>query len=120
MGNFPPFWEKSVTQRDGVRAAKKTCSNILSESISRMPMECTQVDFASFIAGGFTTITVINPPERKLAKRISVECLMGKRTLSAGKCFYLIKSSIFIEKIANLLHIFTLKSLKYFFLFIRF
>ena len=28
--------------------------------------------FASFLSGGFTTMTVINPPETKLAKRTSV------------------------------------------------
>ena len=32
---------------------------------------CTEVCFVSF--GGFTTMTVINPPERKLAKRTSVQ-----------------------------------------------
>ena len=34
---------------------------------------CTEVRFSSFFSGGFTTITVINPPERKLAKRTSVQ-----------------------------------------------
>ena len=29
--------------------------------------------FASFISGGLTTMAVINQPERKLAKRISVQ-----------------------------------------------
>ena len=28
--------------------------------------------FASFLFGGFTTVTVINPPEKKVAKRNSV------------------------------------------------
>ena len=32
----------------------------------------TKVRCASFLSGGFTTIAVINPPERKLAKRNSV------------------------------------------------
>jgi hypothetical protein len=32
------------------------------------------VYFASFLSGGFTTMAVINPPERKLAKRTSVHC----------------------------------------------
>ena len=31
--------------------------------------------FASFLSGGFITAIVVNPPERKLAKRISVQCL---------------------------------------------
>ena len=33
---------------------------------------CTEVRFASFLSGGFTTTAVINPPERKLSKRNSV------------------------------------------------
>jgi hypothetical protein len=32
----------------------------------------TEVHFASFLSGGFTTMTVMNPPERRLAKRTSV------------------------------------------------
>ena len=35
-------------------------------------IKCTEVRFASFLSGGFTTMPVINPPERKLAKRTSV------------------------------------------------
>ena len=35
---------------------------------------CTEVRFASFLSGGFTTTAVINPPERKLAKHTSVYC----------------------------------------------
>jgi hypothetical protein len=31
------------------------------------------VGFASFLSGGFTTMAVINPPEKKLAEHISVE-----------------------------------------------
>jgi hypothetical protein len=32
--------------------------------------------FDSFFSGGFTTMAVINPPEKKLAKRTSV-CISG-------------------------------------------
>ena len=35
---------------------------------------CTVLHFASFLSGGFTTMAVINPPERNLAKRTSVHC----------------------------------------------
>ena len=35
---------------------------------------CTEVRFASFLSGGFITMAVINPPERKLAKRTFVHC----------------------------------------------
>ena len=34
--------------------------------------QCTEVRFASLLSGGFNTMAVINPPERKLAKRTSV------------------------------------------------
>ena len=33
---------------------------------------CTEVHFSSFLYGGFTTMSVINPPERKLAKPLSI------------------------------------------------
>ena len=33
----------------------------------------TEVRFASFLSGWYTTMAVINPPERKLAKRTSVQ-----------------------------------------------
>ena len=45
-------------------------------------LECTEVHFASFLSGGFITAIVVNPPERKLAKRTSVECI---ETLNLGK-----------------------------------
>ena len=35
--------------------------------------QCTAVRFASFLSSGFTIMAVINPPERKLAKRTSVQ-----------------------------------------------
>ena len=38
------------------------------------PSQCTEVHFASFLSGGFTTTAVINPPEKKLAKCTSVHC----------------------------------------------
>ena len=38
-------------------------------------MHCTEVRFASFLSGGFTTMTVINTQEKKLAKRTSVQCV---------------------------------------------
>ena len=34
----------------------------------------TELRFASFLSHGFATKAVINPPERKLAKRTSVHC----------------------------------------------
>ena len=38
----------------------------------------TEVRFASLLSGGFITVTVVNPPERKLAKRTSVHCVFLK------------------------------------------
>ena len=35
-------------------------------------IRCTEVRFVSFLSGGFTTMAVINPPERKVTKRTSV------------------------------------------------
>jgi hypothetical protein len=35
--------------------------------------QCTEVHFASFLSGGFITAIVVNPPERRLAKRTSVQ-----------------------------------------------
>ena len=35
--------------------------------------QSTEVHFASFLSCGFTTMAVINPLERKLAKRTSVQ-----------------------------------------------
>jgi hypothetical protein len=36
-------------------------------------MQCSEVHFASFLSGGFITAIVVYPPERKLAKRTSVQ-----------------------------------------------
>ena len=36
--------------------------------------QCTEVRFASFLSGGFITAIEVNPLERKLAKRTSVQC----------------------------------------------
>jgi hypothetical protein len=36
---------------------------------------CTEVRFARLHACGFTTMAVINPQEKKLAKRTSVHCV---------------------------------------------
>ena len=35
--------------------------------------QCTEVRFASFLSGGFTAVALMNPPEKKLEKRISVQ-----------------------------------------------
>ena len=38
-------------------------------------LHCTEVRFAGLLSGGFTTMAGINPPENKLANRISVHCV---------------------------------------------
>ena len=63
---------------------------------------CIEVRFASFLSGGFTTMAVINPLERKLAKRTSVCTAQIKEvstsfllcwfSVSALKWFYQTKS----------------------------
>ena len=44
-------------------------------------MQFTEVRFASFLSGGFIPAIVVNPPERKLAKRTSVH--FGQNFLSS-------------------------------------
>ena len=41
------------------------------------PLHCTEVRFASFLSGGFTTMVVINPSDWKLANCTSVHCVNG-------------------------------------------
>ena len=36
-------------------------------------VQCTEVRFVSFLSSGFITAIVVNPQERKLAKRRSVQ-----------------------------------------------
>jgi hypothetical protein len=43
-------------------------------SLTSKVVQCTKVHFFSFFSGGFITDIVVNPPERKLAKRTSVQC----------------------------------------------
>ena len=48
-----------------------TAQGCLAQGIAVVD-QSTEVGFANFLSGGFTTMAVINPPERKLAKRTSV------------------------------------------------
>ena len=43
-------------------------------TIKSRTVDCTEVRFSSLFSGGFITAIVVNPPERKLAKRTSVHC----------------------------------------------
>ena len=49
-------------------------------------MHSTEVRFTSFFSGGFITAIVVNPPERKLAKRTSVHC--------GPKFIYLVQNTV--------------------------
>ena len=40
---------------------------------TKLSFQCTKVRFASFLSGGFTTMAVIDSPERKLEKPTSVK-----------------------------------------------
>ena len=44
--------------------------------------DCTEVGFVRFLSGGFTTMAVMNPPEKKLAKDNSVQYGVVNLTLS--------------------------------------
>ena len=43
-----------------------------NQNLNSIFYQCTQVRFASFVSGEFITVIVVNPQERKLAKRTSV------------------------------------------------
>ena len=57
--------EKKIRKKIGKKIVKS----------SGDPAHSTEVRFASFLSGGFTTMAVMNPPEKKLEKRTSVHCL---------------------------------------------
>ena len=62
---------------------------------TQVSTHCTEVRFASFLSGGFTTMAVINPPERKLAKRTYVHCAwrlrLARRQPSPSLCVLLLQ-----------------------------
>ena len=44
-------------------------------TLPKLPLnQFTEVCFASFLSGGFINVIVVNPLERKLVKRTSVQC----------------------------------------------
>ena len=42
----------------------------------------TEVRFSSFLSSGFTTMVVMNPPEKKLGKRASVQWIKNGNNLT--------------------------------------
>ena len=47
---------------------------IILIDLNNLARQCTEVCFASFLSGGFITVIVANPTDRKKAKRTSVQC----------------------------------------------
>ena len=47
----------------------------LPDTLLKSKNYCTEVRIASFLSGGFTTVAVMNPLEKKLKKRTSVHCI---------------------------------------------
>ena len=59
-----------------------SCSALIRKigsGAERLPVQCTEVRFACFLSVGFTTMAVINPRERKLAKHILKRCLHARQ-----------------------------------------
>ena len=70
-GGFEPSTDGSKCEifEDTIRAAIRgnTSKDLTGFYRIGCGTQCTEVRFASFHFGGFTTMAVINPPERKLA-----------------------------------------------------
>ena len=64
---------------DGLRARYSTILLLVSTVKSQEVDRCTEASIASLLSGGLTTMAVINPPERKLAKRTSVQCSLANQ-----------------------------------------
>ena len=47
---------------------------LLRHPVRKISVHRTKVHSASFLSGGFIAAIVVNAPEKKLAKRISVHC----------------------------------------------
>ena len=64
---YSHWWKIYLSKKSFTRfALQSECCNF---------NQCTEVRFASFLSGGFTTMAVINPPEKKLANHTSVHWL---------------------------------------------
>ena len=67
------------------------------EYIKQQISKVEEVRFARLLSGGFTTMAVINPPERKLAKRTSVHCL------TSNFLTHMFRTFLWIFKVSSLL-----------------
>jgi len=71
--------QKKISPRPRAKATKKA-TNMTNCTKFLLLNQYTEVRFASFLSGGFTTMAVINQPEKKLAKRTSVQyCKKAKQ-----------------------------------------
>ena len=83
--------QKMQIQHWGGGAAKGAQSKYIQHQLILMfPSEfghtsnhSTEMGFASFLSGGFITAIVLNPPERKLAKRTSVNCITNVQSCAS-------------------------------------
>ena len=64
----------SVSQMSYVKNWQSPSNNVCSAE--KYAKRCTEVRFASFLSGAFITAIVVNSPERKLAKRTSVQLVV--------------------------------------------
>ena len=62
-----------------LRSFLLTESKTAKTGLPKTCVQCTEVRFASFLSGGFTTMEVISPPERKLANPPLCSGLEAKR-----------------------------------------
>ena len=71
--NFDPF-RKSNCMEFCKKLCKKKQFDLQINFTAEPATHYTEVRFASLLSGGFTTVAVINPPEKKLANRTAVQC----------------------------------------------
>ena len=90
--NISITWSSRATMQQSTQS-ENDCSlvflhNLYRTKLIKLLYHCTEVRFACFLSGGFTNTAVINPPERKLAKRTSVQCseLSGWKAKSSLNC----------------------------------
>ena len=69
--------------------------NAITYILDLLLQHCTEVRFASLLSGGFITAIAVNPPERRLAKGTSVDCVKTKAANSENK--YCISANSFRE-----------------------
>ena len=74
-----------------------TFSQSQKTALCENPVQCTEVCFASFLSGGFTTMSVVNLPDWKLANRTSVQCSTNLWIFKHHWFFFEFQSAIDME-----------------------